>query len=70
MNLYEVCIKVLEYANENENKLDDSLSREYIANEIYELFYEYQVYSDKFDTGYIEDVKDFWNYKNRFDEDR
>jgi hypothetical protein len=70
MNLYEVCIQVLEDANENENKLDDSLSREYIANEIYELFYEYQVYSDKFDTGYIEDVKDFWSYKNRFDEDR
>jgi|TARA_R110000822_G_scaffold252206_1_gene378883 hypothetical protein len=70
MNLYEVCIQVLEDANENENKLDDSLSREYIANEIYELFYEYQVYSDKFDTGYIEDVKDFWNYKNRFDEDK
>ena len=67
MNLYEVCIQVLEDANENENKLDDSLSREYIANE---LFYEYQVYSDKFDTGYIEDVKDFWNYKNRFDEDK
>lgn len=70
MNLYEVCIQVLEDANENKNKLDDSLSREYIANEIYELFYEYQVYSDKFDTGYIEDVKDFWNYKNRFDEDK
>ena len=70
MNLYEVCIQVLEDAKENENKLDDSLSREYIANEIYELFYEYQVYSDKFDTGYIEDVKDFWNYKNRFDEDK
>ena len=70
MNLYEVCIQVLEDANENENKLDNSLSREYIANEIYELFYEYQVYSDKFDTGYIEDVKDFWNYKNRFDEDK
>ena len=70
MNLYEVCIQVLEDANENENKLDNSLSREYIANEIYELFYEYQVYSYKFDTGYIEDVKDFWNYKNRFDEDK
>ena len=70
MNLYEVCIQVLEDANENENKLDDSLSREYIAHEIYELFYEYQVYSEKFDTGYIEDVKDFWNYKNRFDEDK
>jgi len=70
MNLYEVCIQVLEDANENENKLDDSLSREYIANEIYELFYEYQVYSEKFDTGYIEDVKDFWNYKNRFNEDK
>jgi hypothetical protein len=70
MNLYEVCIQVLEDANENENKLDDSLSMEYIANEIYELFYEYQVYSEKFDTGYIEDVKDFWNYKNRFDEDK
>ena len=49
--------------------LDDEMCRETIANEIYDLFYEYQVYSPYFDTGYMGDLKDYWEYRKDFDED-
>ena len=42
MNLFEVCLEVLEHADEIEMSLDDEMCRETIANEIYDLFYEYQ----------------------------
>ena len=45
MNLFEVCLEVLEHADEIEMSLDDEMCRETIANEIYDLFYEYQTLS-------------------------
>lgn len=69
MNLFEVCLEVLEHADEIEMSLDDEMCRETIANEIYDLFYEYQVYSPYFDTGYMGDLKDYWEYRKDFDED-
>jgi len=63
LNLYDICLQVLEHANASESNLEDDMVRESIATEIYELFYEYQMYSPHIDTGYIEDLKDYWNYK-------
>ncbi len=51
MNLYEIVIEVLEYANEGKMNLDDEMSRQSIATEVYDLFYENQVYSPYVDSG-------------------
>ena len=69
MNLYDICLQVLEHANESDANLDNDITRESIATEIYELFYEYQMYSPYIDTGYLGDLKDYWDYKQDLDED-
>tara|TARA_R100001377_G_C3188905_1_gene109724 strand:- start:1056 stop:1256 length:201 start_codon:yes stop_codon:yes gene_type:complete len=62
MNLYEVCIQVLEDANKTNVKIDDDISREYLANEVYELFYEHQVFEEVNSRGTMEDLKDYWDF--------
>ena len=69
MNLYEIVIEVLEYANEGKMNLDDEMSRQSIAAEVYDLFYENQVYSPYVDSGYIEDLKEYWHFREDLNED-
>lgn len=69
MNLYEICLEVLKHASESEINLDDEMSRETLATEIYDLFYEYQTYNPYYDSGYLVDLKDYWSYKQDLDED-
>ena len=45
------------------------MSRETVATEIYDLFYEYQTYSPYLDNGYLGDLKDYWDYKQDLNED-
>ena len=45
------------------------MSRETLATEIYDLFYEYQTYNPYYDSGYLVDLKDYWSYKQDLDED-
>ena len=69
MNLYEICLEVLKHASESKINLDDEMSRETLATEIYDLFYEYQTYNSYCDSGYLVDLKDYWSYKQDLDED-
>ena len=69
MNLYEICLEVLKHASESKINLEDEMSRETVATEIYDLFYEYQTYSPYLDSGYLGDLKDYWDYKQDLDED-
>tara|TARA_R100001443_G_scaffold52460_1_gene64139 strand:- start:6061 stop:6270 length:210 start_codon:yes stop_codon:yes gene_type:complete len=63
MNLYDIVIKVLENADENDMSLKDDMSKQLIATDIYDLFYENQVYSSFVDSTYLEDIKDYWHFK-------
>jgi hypothetical protein len=47
MNLYEIVMEVLEHADDNGMSIKDDMSKQSIATEIYELFYESQVYLDE-----------------------
>ena len=61
MNLYEICIQVLEHANNSNRNLDNDMDVQLIATEIYELFYEHQMFP-------IDDLQEYWNFKEDFDE--
>ena len=39
------------------------MSKQLIATDIYDLFYENQVYSSYVDSNYFEDIKDYWHFK-------
>lgn len=69
MNLYDICIEVLEHASNNDMSIEEDKSREEIATDIYDLFYEYQLYSPYVDTGYINDLEEYWGYRQDIDED-
>jgi len=69
MNLYEIVMEVLEHADDNDMSLSDDMSKQSIATEIYELFYESQVYSNFVDSGYMRDVSDYWQFRQDLDED-
>lgn len=69
MNLYDVCMQVLDGAGEADVDLKDDMTKEYLANEIYELYYEYQIYSEKDNIGYVEDLKQIKKYSQAIDED-
>tara|TARA_R100001082_G_scaffold29586_1_gene14846 strand:- start:4141 stop:4299 length:159 start_codon:yes stop_codon:yes gene_type:complete len=49
--------------------IEEDKSREEIATDIYDLFYEYQLYSPYVDTGYINDLEEYWGYRQDIDED-
>jgi len=69
LNLYDICIEVLEHASNNDMSIEEDKSREEIATDIYDLFYEYQLYSPYVDTGYINDLEEYWGYRQDIDED-
>ena len=68
MNLYEICIQVLEHANDSNRNLDNDMDVQAMATEIYDLFYEHQVYANSIDTGYLMDLKEYWGFKEDLDE--
>jgi len=69
MNLYEIVMEVLEHADDNGMSLEDDMSKQSIATEIYELFYESQVYSSFIDSGYMGDISDYWQFRQDLNED-
>ena len=69
MNLYDIVVEVLEHANNEKMSIENEISRESIATEIYELFYESQVYSPYASNGYIENLDEYWQFREDFDED-
>ena len=69
MNLYEIVIEVLEHADDNGMSISNDMSKQSIATEIYELFYDSQVYSSYIDSGYMQDVSDYWQFRQDADED-
>ena len=69
MNLYELVMEVLDYADENGLSISDDMAKESIATEIYELFYENQVYANVVDGEYITNLSDYWQFKQDLDED-
>jgi hypothetical protein len=69
MNLYEIVMEVLEHADDNDMSISDDMSKQSIATEIYELFYESQVYSSFIDSGYMSDISDYWQFRQDLDED-
>jgi len=69
MNLYEIVMEVLEHADDNEMSLSNDMTKQSIATEIYELFYESQVYSNFVDSGYLMDLSDYWQFRQDLDED-
>ena len=68
MNLYEIVVEVLEHADGENVGIDDEISRESIATEVYELFYENQVISPYADNGYIKNLEEYWYFREDFDE--
>ena len=69
MNLYEIVMEVLEHADDNDMSLSNDMTKQSIATEIYELFYESQVYSNFVDSGYLMDLSDYWQFRKDLDED-
>ena len=63
MNLFEICMQVLEEARDSDLDLNNGITCENIASEIYELYYENSklVNSNLSDTGYFVDVKDYYS---------
>ena len=61
MNLYEICVQVLEHANNCNRNLDNDMDVQLIATEIYELFYEHQMFP-------IDDLQEYWGFKEDLDE--
>ena len=68
MNLYEIVVEVLEHADGENVGIDDEISRESIATEVYELFYENQVNSPYADNGYIKNLEEYGHFREDFDE--
>jgi hypothetical protein len=69
LNLFDICMEVLEHAYDLEMNLEDEVCRESISTEIYDLFYEHQVYPHHSNNGYIGDLKEYWDYKQDLDEE-
>ena len=69
MNLFDICMEVLEHAHDLEMNISDEKCREIVATEIYDLFYEYQAYPQPYDMSHVGDIKEYWEYKRDFDED-
>jgi|TARA_X000001388_G_C2232725_1_gene123839 hypothetical protein len=69
MNLYDIIMEVLEHADESKMTLDDEMSRQSIATEVYDLFYENQVYSPYVENGYIDNLQEYWHFREDLDEE-
>jgi hypothetical protein len=69
LNLFDICMEVLEHAHDLEMNISDEKCREIVATEIYDLFYEYQAYPQPYDMSHVGDIKEYWEYRRDFDED-
>ena len=64
MNLFEICMQVLNDASEGGLDFDKDTDRENIANDIYELYYESSKLINQNtypNSGYFIDVKDYYS---------
>jgi hypothetical protein len=64
MNLYEIIIEVLRAAKEKGVSLENDWEREDIATEIYDMFYSSEMITSYISSGYLEDLKDYWEEPN------
>tara|TARA_R100000329_G_scaffold25696_1_gene24199 strand:+ start:1549 stop:1752 length:204 start_codon:yes stop_codon:yes gene_type:complete len=64
MNLYEIIIEVLKAAKEKGVSLENDWEREDIATEIYDMFYSSEMITSYISSGYLEDLKDYWEEPN------
>ena len=64
MNLYEIIIEVLKAAKEKGVSLENDWEREDIATEIYDMFYSSEMNTSYISSGYLEDLKDYWEEPN------
>ena len=60
MNLYEIIIEVLRAAKEKGVSLENDWEIEDIATEIYDMFYSSEMITTYISSGYLEDLKDYW----------
>lgn len=63
MNIYEIIIEVLKAARDKGASLDNDWEIEDIATEIYDMYYSSEMITSYISSGYIEDIKDYWEDK-------
>ena len=63
MNIYEIIIEVLKAARDKGASLDNDWEIEDIATEIYDMYYSSEMITSYISSGYIEDIKDYWEEK-------
>jgi hypothetical protein len=63
MNLYEIIIEVLKAARDKGVSLDNDWELEDIATEIYDMYYSSEMITSYISSGYMEDIKDYWEDK-------
>ena len=63
MNIYEIIIEVLKAARDKGASLDIDWEIEDIATEIYDMYYSSEMITSYISSGYMEDLKDYWEEK-------
>jgi hypothetical protein len=63
MNLYEIIMEVLKAARDKGVSLDNDWELEDVATEIYDMYYSSEMITSYISSGYIEDIKDYWEDK-------
>jgi|TARA_R100000995_G_C3455626_1_gene110419 hypothetical protein len=63
MNLYEIIMEVLKAARDKGVSLDNDWELEDIATEIYDMYYSSEMITSYISSGYMEDLKDYWEDK-------
>jgi len=63
MNIYEIIIEVLKAARDKGVSLDNDWELEDIATEIYDMYYSSEMITSYISSGYMEDIKDYWEDK-------
>ena len=63
MNIYEIIIEVLKAARDKGASLDNDWEIEDIATEIYYMYYSSEMITSYISSGYMEDLKDYWEEK-------
>ena len=63
MNLYEIIMEVLKAARDKGVSLDNDWELEDVATEIYDMYYSSEMITSYISSGYMEDLKDYWEDK-------
>ena len=63
MNLYEIIMEVLKAARDKRVSLDNDWELEDVATEIYDMYYSSEMITSYISSGYMEDIKDYWEDK-------